>query len=94
MQKKPQPIMPYRKRVKVVAAISYVDKAVMQKEYSPLNNCKRYKPDILFESLTHSEFPANEFIRTRGGSIMYTGFFTGQSSTKIKDKVKKWKEQS
>lgn len=91
MEKKPQPIMSYKKRAKVVAAIRYVDKVVMQKEYSPLKNCEWHEPDILFESLTHKEFPANHFMYNGNKKVIFTGLFRGQSSTKIKEKCQKHK---
>lgn len=88
MEKKPQPIIALDERLELIGSIMYVDMAVCQDEYSPLLNCKDIRPDILFESASHKEMPANNFIDSIGGKVFVMPYYSGQSSTSIKEKVK------
>lgn len=87
MEKKPAPIMSMDERLELIGSIKHVDIAVCQNEYSPLLNCKDIRPDILFESTSHKEMPANNFIKSIGGKVMVMPYYVGQSSTEIKRKV-------
>jgi len=88
MEKKPCPIMSFDERLDLIGSIKYVDMAVCQDEYSPLNNCKHIRPDILFESASHTEMPANNFMKSIGGKVFVMPYYAEQSSTKIKEKIR------
>ena len=88
MEKKPKPIVSFDERVELVSAIRYVSAVVCQDTYSPLKNCKTIKPDILFECGTHEEMPANDFVRSYGGKVIVMPYYSGQSSTQIKRRVR------
>ena len=87
MEKKPKPIIPFKERLETVAALKCVDEAVMQETYSPLGNVKKTKPDILIESDSHPEMPANDYVESYGGKVIVLPYYALQSSTKIKQKV-------
>jgi len=87
MEKKPKPIIPFEERLETISALKYVDKVVPQETYSPLENVKIFKPDVLMESSDHLEQPANEFIKSYGGRVVLSPYYNLQSSTKIKDKI-------
>jgi len=88
MEKKPEPTMPLDERLELINNLKNVDMAVCQDEYSPLNNCKAIKPDILFESTSHKEMPANNYINSVGGRVICMPYYSKQSSSKIKEKIK------
>ena len=88
MEKKPEPIMPLDERLELVASLKMIDMAVCQEEYSPLANCKALKPDILFESISHKEMPANNYMNSINGKVVVMPYFSGQSSSSIKRKIK------
>jgi len=91
-EKKPMPIIPYKERLETLKAIKYIDKVVKQSTYSPLANVKKFKPDVLVESESHKEMPANEYVESYGGKVVILPYYKGVSSTDIKDKIKKvWK---
>lgn len=87
MEKKFRPVIPFEERVEVVKALKYIDDIIIQNTYSPLPNVKKIKPDVLMESDSHSEMPANDFVKSYGGRVVITPYYRLQSSTKIKDKV-------
>lgn len=89
MEKKPKPIISFRERVATVQALKCVDRAVVQETYSPLENVKKLKPDVLMESDSHEDQPANNYVEEYGGKVVITPYYKLQSSTKIKQKVKK-----
>ena len=89
MEKKPQPIVPLDERLELISNLKCVDIAVCQDQYSPLLNCKDIRPDILFESTSHKEMPANNFINSINGIVMVLPYYSGQSSTSIKNQIKK-----
>lgn len=94
MEKKRRPIIPYRERLEIVKSLNCVDAAVKQKTYSPLPNVRKHKPDILFESVSHTEEAikeAKETMKKLCGKVMIMPYYAGQSSTAIKTKVvKEW----
>lgn len=92
MEKKSKPILTFDERIELAKAIKYVDIAVAQETYSPLPNVKRIKPDILMESASHDEQEierAREYMESIGGRVIVLPYYPSQSSTEIKNKVKK-----
>ena len=89
MEKKPMPIISFRERFKLVEALRCVDKCISQNTYSPLGNVRKLRPDILMESDSHKTMPANDFIRSYGGVVVITPYYKKQSSTRIKDIIRK-----
>lgn len=91
MEKKPEPILSFQERIRIVRALKNVDKAIPQTTYSPLPNVKKVKPDILMETTDHKEQPANNYVKSYGGKVVIThvpdSIERRQSSTKIKNKV-------
>ena len=94
MEKKPQPILTFNERVRLVEALKCVDVAIAQETYSPIENIKKIKPNILMESSDHSEEDLKEtraVAKEIGCEIIITPYYYGQCSSKIKDKiVKHW----
>lgn len=89
MEKKPRPAMSFDERYDLVCALEWVDVAVAQHTYSPLDNVMALKPDILAETTDHKEQPANEFMKRIGGRVLAMPYYPDYSSTKVKNKVKK-----
>lgn len=87
MEKKPKPIISLRERLKIVKSLGIVDMVVGQYTYSPLNNVMWFEPDVLMESDSHKEQPANEYVKSYGGKVVITPYYKKQSSTKIKKKI-------
>ena len=87
MEKKSNPIMSFEERLNIVKNLKFVKCAVPQDDYSPLNNCKWLRPDILFESSSHKEMPANNFMKSINSRVIVWPYYPAQSSTKIKEKI-------
>ena len=88
MEKKAKPLISLAERLYAISNLKAVDCAVCQDEYSPLENCKAIRPDILFESSSHSEMPANNFIKSIGGRVIAMPYFAEQSSSNLKKGLK------
>ncbi len=85
------PILSFSERLELAQAISYVDLVVAQPEYSPFENVRKIKPDILMESESHDDSQIGEgraLMDTLGGKVIVMPYFQGQSSTAIKDKIR------
>jgi len=87
MEKKNKPILSLLERIFIVDSLEFVSCTVCQDTYSPLDNCKAIRPDILFESSSHSEMPANNFIKSIGGRVIVMPYYSEQSSTNIKERI-------
>ena len=92
MEKKAKPIVSFEERIELARAIKYVDVVVGQETYSPIPNAKKIKPDILMESASHTEEAieeAREVMKDIGGEVIVIPYFPTQSSSKIKNRVKR-----
>jgi len=92
MEKKSKPTLSFEDRIGLASAIKYVDVVVAQETYSPLPNTLKIKPDILIESTSHDEEmieKAREVMDSIGGKVIVIPYFPTQSSTKIKNRIKK-----
>ena len=84
------PVLSFSERLELAQSIKYVDLVVEQKDYSPVPNVKKIKPNILMESDSHDEFmikEATDMMETLGGRVVVMPYFQGQSSTKIKKQI-------
>lgn len=91
MEKKPEPIFSLSERMNIISALRDVDIVMTQSTYSPLENVKAVKPDILMETTDHLKQPANNLVKSYGGKVIITQVPNSterkQSSTKIKNEV-------
>jgi len=88
-EKKPKPTMSFDERVDLIRSIKWVDVVVAQNTYSPLDNIKALKPDILLESTDHKEQPANEFMNHIGGRIFVMPYYPEHSSGQMKNSIRR-----
>lgn len=91
MEKKSKPIISFKERFEIAASIKYVDKVVPQETYSPFDNIKLYKPNILMESTSHSQKSIDEltkYMKSISGKVIINSYYKRQSSTKIKELIK------
>ncbi len=94
MEKKKKPVMCFEERIELVGCLKMVDMAVPQSTYSPSLNIKSLKPDILMESDSHDDDLIEEgrkCMEEINGRIVIAAYYPYQSSTDIKDKIKKEK---
>lgn len=92
MEKKPHPIMDFKERLEIISNIKCVDYGVEQDEYSPIKNFQKIGADILFESTSHTKEAIDEAKRVgkeMGKDVMVLPYYPQQSSTSIKNKIKK-----
>ncbi len=92
MEKKSKPILSFDERFDLANALKYVDLVVAQETYSPIPNIKKIKPDILMESTSHDEKvieEAQEVMESIGGKVIVIPYFPSQSSSNIKNQIKK-----
>lgn len=89
MEKKPKPIISFKERFEIIKELKVVDKVVKQDTYSPLSNILDIKPDILFESESHSLKDIKDTRDKLKGKVkvLVMPYYKGQSSTKIKQKI-------
>lgn len=86
MEKKPKPIISFKERAELVKSLGVVDKVVAQDTYSPLENFKKLGSDVLFESVSHEKEAIEDAKKV--GKVIVMPYYKGQSSTKIKNKIK------
>ena len=86
VERKPHPALPYHERFDAVKP--YADIIVCQDEYSPLKNCMALRPSVLFESTSHKDFPANNFMKSIGGQVLILPYYSEESSSRLKKIIK------
>lgn len=88
-EKGKKPIMGFEERFEVLKALKYFKLVIPQFTWSPLDSVEMICPDILFESETQTDQPANDWMEMNGGKVIQAPYYKHQSSSKIKDKIKK-----
>lgn len=91
MEKKDKPIISFEERLELVSSLGCVDVAIPQDEYAPWKNVRNIKPDILMESESHDEGVlkgSREVVDSIGARMIIAPYYSSQSSTKIKNKIK------
>jgi len=94
MEKKAKPIIPFEERIELIRSLRCVDIVIPQKTYSPLENIKDIKPDIVMESTSHDPKDienVRKFVEGYGGKVVVTEYYKPVSSTSIKEKIIKTK---
>lgn len=84
------PILSFSERLELAQSIRYADVVVGQNEYSPFENVRQIKPNILMESESHSSSQIEEgrkLMQSLGGRVITMPYFNDQSSTKIKQTI-------
>jgi D-beta-D-heptose 7-phosphate kinase / D-beta-D-heptose 1-phosphate adenosyltransferase len=96
MEKKKQPILSFRERLRIIGALRCVDVAVAQHQYSPIENIKAIQPSVIAESTSHQGYSYLEEIpRISTAKMVMLPYYPIQSSTGIKMKiVEEWKQSS
>jgi len=92
MEKKEPPILKFDERFEIASSIRFVDEVVEQRTYSPLENLKKIKPNILMESSSHSKEDTQSvenYMKSINGEVIKVPYYDGQSSTKIKNLILK-----
>lgn len=91
MEKKPRPIMSFTHRMELIRALQCVDSVQEQYEYSPLENVKRLRPDILAESEDHkgNDYLAEllAYAKVVGMKVVFLSYTRGISSSRYKDVI-------
>lgn len=91
MEKKSKPTLRFSERIRLIKALKCVDCVVAQDDYSPINNIKVIKPDVLIESSSHSEedlLKVKEIANSISCKVIVMPYYPEQSSTEIKEKIK------
>lgn len=93
LEKKPRkPILNFDERMNLAQSLRCVDVVIPQKIYSPIDNLKMIKPDIHLESDSHDKKDIEvivQYMTSIGGKVFIMPYYPYQSSTSIKNKIKK-----
>jgi len=81
-----RPIQTLEDRIRIVDALKCVDEVMIQKDYDPVPNMEKVKPDILVKGDDWKHIPGEEWIREQGGELIKPSY-SGDWSTS--DMVKK-----
>jgi len=90
-EKKKKPCLDFRERMGIIQKLGFVNAVVAQNSYSPINNIKLLKPDIMIESDSHTEEDLRtikKVCKNIGCRVMVMPYYPGQSSSAIKAKIK------
>lgn len=90
-EKKPAPVQMGYHRMEVIRALRCVDQLRWQSRYSPLDNVKILRPDIVAESEDHvgNDYMGDleDFVKSYGGKVVFLPYTREISTTRIKEKV-------
>ena len=84
------PIFDFSERLELANAVKYVDLVVPQQSYSPSENVKNIRPNILMESESHDNRQIDDsrkLMKKLGGKVIVLPYLKNQSSSLIKAKI-------
>ena len=84
------PIFDFSERLELANAVKYVDLVVPQQSYSPSENVKNIRPNILMESESHDNRQIDDsrkLMKKLGGKVIVLPYSKNQSSSLIKAKI-------
>ena len=84
------PIFNFSERLELATSIKYIDLVVAQESYSPSENVKNIRPDVLMESESHNHSQIEEsrkLMKKLGGKVIVLPYLKNQSSSLIKEKI-------
>jgi len=84
---KDRPIQNEKDRLYIVQSIKCVDMALEQKDYDPVPNMKKYKPDILVKGDDWDHIPGQEWIEENGGKLIKPKYSKGWSTSSTVKKM-------
>ena len=86
---KKRPLIPYRDRARLLAALKPVDFVVRFSEDTPLNVIKKIKPDVLVKGADYrvSEIVGAPEVKSWGGVVRRVRILSGRSSSGIIKKL-------
>lgn len=88
-ERKKDPLLSFKERLIIASSIKYINTIIPQETYSPINNIKIIKPDILIESSDHKKKDIlihKDIVKSWGGRVVTLPYYYEQSSTEIKKK--------
>ncbi len=85
---KDRPIQNEKDRLRIVASLKCVDEVMPQKEYDPVPNLEKVKPDILVKGDDWDYIPGQEWIEKHGGKLIKPGYSSGWSTSETVKKIK------
>ena len=91
MERKSKPTISFNERFDIVRNLKMVDVAIPQETYLPDLNILDIRPDIVAESTSHKSAivqATKEAAKTVGARVMTMPYWTQESSTKIKKRIK------
>jgi D-beta-D-heptose 7-phosphate kinase/D-beta-D-heptose 1-phosphate adenosyltransferase len=84
-----RPILPYKDRSRILAALDAVDYVVSFSEETPYNLIRKIKPDILVKGSDYkvSEIVGAKEVRSWGGTVKRVKLLSGRSTSKLIGKI-------
>lgn len=84
---KDRPIQNQEDRLRIIDSLKCVDVTMHQKEYDPVPNLEKVKPDILVKGNDWDYIPGQEWIEEHGGKIIKPSYHKGWSTSSTVQKM-------
>lgn len=83
-----RPIQSQEDRFRIVDSLKCVDVTLKQRDYDPVPNMKKVKPDILVKGDDWDYIPGQEWIEKNGGKLIKPKYSSGWSTSTTVKKIK------
>jgi len=84
-----RPIHALADRLRIVQSLKCVDQTIVQKDYDPVPNMKKIKPNILIKGDDWDYIPGEEWIKKHGGILIKPKYSVGWSTSATVKKIGK-----
>lgn len=84
---KDRPIHAFADRLRIVQSLKCVDQAIEQKDYNPVPNMEKIRPNILVKGNDWAYIPGEEWIKEHGGKLIKPQYSTAWSTSATVKKI-------
>jgi rfaE bifunctional protein nucleotidyltransferase chain/domain len=85
---KDRPNQPLEDRMSIVGSLKCVDQVMVQKDYDPVPNMEKLKPNILVKGNDWAYIPGEEWIKKHGGVLIKPQYSASWSTSAMVKKIK------
>jgi len=86
---KPSPVIPFEERKRIIESLRVAKTVVMQRDQNPVQDLEKIGviPDYIIHGTDWTRCPGDDWVRSKGGKVIFLPYTSGVSTSEIKDRI-------